>query len=496
MAVPKVDGQFIAEAIKYIDENGVPWHNTSTKYELVWENGNTYPPKYVIAVANHLQNGAEIDVSGYNAVEAKNYLTAKGYEIQIKQTKYEITITSDSVTSTDDSFTMDNISAGDVFKPLDASFVAVDGTVIKRNYGKGERRNTNQTLPRIAFQIYEKQIAALPVEEKEHFPICQYAPDKEMIRGIYYSKDEAKAHNINPFNTMSYYYDDGRQFVIYSWNIFTTLRFVQECLIRFGNPGDSFKLVYREKDEKENAEEKAAVVEEVKPAEFNGYLNPYSTMLVESKNIIFRGAPGTGKTYLAKEIAADIISNGYFDDYTMLTDEQKQQVEFVQFHPSYDYSDFVEGLRPKTNEDGSMGFELQDGVFKKFVDKARRNYENSKKSTEVIANELSVQEAMKEFFDDVDTGNNTFKTKTGTEFTITDVDDEHIYLSIPQNASINSIRLNISEIRQMLESGREFNKLKDITEFFNINFTQQRYSYNLVIFNEIQKKKKAARIIR
>ena len=50
-------------------------------------------------------------------------------------------------------------------------------------------------------------------------------------------------------------------------------------------------------------------------------------MLVESKNIIFRGAPGTGKTYLAKEIAADIISNGYFDDYTMLTDEQKQQVE-------------------------------------------------------------------------------------------------------------------------------------------------------------------------
>lgn len=62
----------------------------------------------------------------------------------------------------------------------------------------------------------------------------------------------------------------------------------------------------------------------------------------------------------------------------MLTDEQKQQVEFVQFHPSYDYSDFVEGLRPKTNEDGSMGFELQDGVFKKFVDKARRNYEYSK----------------------------------------------------------------------------------------------------------------------
>ena len=58
--------------------------------------------------------------------------------------------------------------------------------------------------------------------------------------------------------------------------------------------------------------------------------------------------------------------------------QEKKQVEFVQFHPSYDYSDFVEGLRPRMNEDGSMGFELQDGIFKKFVDGARKNFENSK----------------------------------------------------------------------------------------------------------------------
>ena len=85
MAVPKVDGQFIAEAIKYIDENGVPWHNTSTKYELVWENGKTYPPKYVIAVANHLQNGAEIDVSGYNAVEAKTILLQRDMRFRLSR---------------------------------------------------------------------------------------------------------------------------------------------------------------------------------------------------------------------------------------------------------------------------------------------------------------------------------------------------------------------------------------------------------------------------
>ena len=80
-----------------------------------------------------------------------------------------------------------------------------------------------------------------------------------------------------------------------------------------------------------------------------------------------------------------------------LTEEQRRQVEFVQFHPSYDYSDFVEGLRPKMNEDGSMGFELQDGIFKSFVDRARRNFEDSQKPKEVREKEVSSNTALEEF---------------------------------------------------------------------------------------------------
>lgn len=65
-------------------------------------------------------------------------------------------------------------------------------------------------------------------------------------------------------------------------------------------------------------------------------------------------------------------------------------MEFVQFHPSYDYSDFLEGLRTKMNEDGTMGFELQDGIFKKFVARTRKNYEDSQKSKELLEKEFSV----------------------------------------------------------------------------------------------------------
>ena len=308
MAIPKLKKQNIIDALKFIDENGVPEHNTSVKYVLVSEDGKKYPPKYVVAVAAHLANGTEISTSTFKTGEALAYLEDQGFTIETKQ------------------------------------------------------------LPK-------------------------------------------------------------------------------------------------------------------------RYQNHFSSMLIESKNLIFRGAPGTGKTYLAKEIAADIISNGYFDDYTLLTDEQKKQVEFVQFHPSYDYSDFVEGLRPKINDDGSMGFELQDGIFKKFVARARKNYEDSQKSRETVEKEISVQEAMTEFFSEIELGVDTFKTINGNEFTITGVDENHINVSIPGNATVNKLTLNLDEVRKMLESGQKFEKIKDITTFFGKSFATQGYSYDFAIYKAIRAKK-------
>ncbi len=84
-------------------------------------------------------------------------------------------------------------------------------------------------------------------------------------------------------------------------------------------------------------------------------LKPYIELLEANKNLILTGAPGTGKTYLAKQIAKSMNA----------------ETEFVQFHPSYDYTDFVEGLRPTPpDENGNIGFELKDGVFKTFCKKA------------------------------------------------------------------------------------------------------------------------------
>ncbi len=94
----------------------------------------------------------------------------------------------------------------------------------------------------------------------------------------------------------------------------------------------------------------------------------YIDILEANKNLILTGAPGTGKTFLAKQIAKEM---GCSDN----------EIGFVQFHPSYDYTDFVEGLRP-VEKDGNIGFERKDGVFKEFCKKAIEN--NCQKSTPII----------------------------------------------------------------------------------------------------------------
>lgn len=407
-----------------------------------------------------------------------------------QQKKFTLTITADNVVSDDERFTKDNLSLGDNYKPIDAYLIKANGERIIRNRSGRESKISNQTMPRIACQVFEKQLDALSANDKESFPICRYKKNKETIKGIFSSVDEFRKNCHKTREYTIYNYGNGSRFVFYSWNIFSTILFVQQCLYRWGK-GDRFILIYREKTKGESALTGNIITDREEPAQHHTdeYHNRFSSMLIESKNLIFRGAPGTGKSYLAKKIAADIVSKGSLDEYSQLTDEQKKQVEFVQFHPSYDYSDFVEGLKPKINDDGTMSFELRDGIFKRFVTRARKNYENSQKSREAVDREISIQESMNEFFSGIEFGIDKFKTVNGNEFTITGVDDGHINISIPGNAFVNKLVLNLDEVKKMLESGQKFEKVKDLTSFFGKTFATQGYSYDFAIYKAIKAKK-------
>lgn len=484
MSLPQFQKQDILKALDYIDKNGVPSHNESIKYSLISDSGKKYPPKYVIAVARHLRYGTPITTQDFVSVDAVKRLKSLGFSFD---SDFELRITKEGVTSSDKNFSLDNLSIGDSCVQIDTYFEKANGERITRHRDKGEKKKSNRSLPLLACQLYEKKLSRLSDEDKANFPI--YKPTNgHLITGIYPSIEEfQKARKTIEY--LAYQCKDGQQLVIYSWNVFSTVLFVQECLKRFGEPGDSFVLKYCYKNEQ--AENDAdSPDEQAAPAPAFYEQAKYSKILLQSKNLIFRGAPGTGKSYLAREIATYIVSKGKTIKYDDLSADQKKQIEFVQFHPNYDYTDFVEGLRPKINDDGTMGFELKDGVFKRFVTRARKNLENSKKSDETIKKEVGVQQSISAFFSDVKFGLDKFKTITGNEFTITNVDDDHIYISIPGNAIVNKLTLNLDEIRKMLmASDHKFNKIKDITDFFGKSFAVQAYSYDFAIYKEIKSKK-------
>ncbi|WP_338945609.1 EVE domain-containing protein [Fusobacterium pseudoperiodonticum] len=111
----------------------------------------------------------------------------------------------------------------------------------------------------------------------------------------------------------------------------------------------NFSLSQNKKYTKENFLKDVYISEE----KYNKLVN----VLMRKKNIILQGAPGVGKTFLAKRLA-----------YSIMSEKDDERVKFIQFHQNYSYEDFVMGYKPIKE-----GFELKYGIFYNFCQKATKN---------------------------------------------------------------------------------------------------------------------------
>lgn len=136
------------------------------------------------------------------------------------------------------------------------------------------------------------------------------------------------------------------------------------------------------------------------------------TSSIQIKNIILYGAPGVGKTHNYKnlismieegksqnEIFKTISQNLHveLENETFEKIKEEKRVEFVSFHQSYSYEDFIEGFRP--NENGEIELDKKGGIFKRIADEARKNLDNSQKGISAIVEQKKFEEIFELFKD-------------------------------------------------------------------------------------------------
>ena len=209
-------------------------------------------------------------------------------------------------------------------------------------------------------------------------------------------------------------------------------------------------------------------------------------------NQILYGPPGTGKTYSTIDKALEILGidaeNMAREDKKKLFEEyrEKGQIEFVTFHQSYGYEEFVEGIKPFTNEkDDSIGYKVNDGIFKTFCNQARKNLEDSKKTKEILQKEVDTSNAISDFFNENISKETLFTKTQGGKFTLKEILDEKVYIQT-EDTDVN-LKFPINDFEKIVLSNKDFTSSRELAlEVFGEKNQSQIRTYMFQLYKEFK----------
>lgn len=206
-------------------------------------------------------------------------------------------------------------------------------------------------------------------------------------------------------------------------------------------------------------------------------------------NTILYGPPGTGKTYNTILRAAQIIENRAIDSYSEALNIFKanlhDQIEFITFHQNYSYEDFIQGLRPETDNKSSLVFDKKDGVFKKIADKAFENLKLIQKAPEELTSEAKFDKALELFSDKVLESEDNFKIND-TAYIFEVEDDAFRYTGEKWTNHANGLRMKFSDLREFYRN--KVDSRKDVKKMTSISgLANQHATYYFLVYSEILK---------
>lgn len=218
------------------------------------------------------------------------------------------------------------------------------------------------------------------------------------------------------------------------------------------------------------------LIKELKISDFllMSTLDLTTSMKYPNPNIILFGPPGTGKTYRTKEIAYEIITGKetptesserkqfHEDAHKFYLSERKKdresQIEFVTFHQSFSYEDFVQGIRPNIEGD-AMTFYQHKGIFFEICKRARQNWlNNNKGQTEITIDFDTVWEVFTEDLIQEEVKEITVPMKTqGYSFSITGVENSHS-VKFKKQSGGTAHDLIVPNIRKIFNKDSDYKK--------------------------------------
>lgn len=210
-------------------------------------------------------------------------------------------------------------------------------------------------------------------------------------------------------------------------------------------------------------------------------INDSKDLLDKKKQIILYGSAGTGKTYNTKNIIEEHSGENYEDL------KKSGRVEFVTFHQSFAYEDFIEGIKPNL-DNKDISYFIEDGIFKKLVIDAEENYKNSQKKEEKFKTDELLKIKFYSFINESLENQTKFIKTQGGEFSIIDINDNHIViLSDDSKHSEGKLLIPIRDVNIVLEFDKR-NELKSsrgyALEIFKKKSQRQIDTYIFKIFEQ------------